>query len=66
MSLCSALGILIRLKREATHQDDLPVMVFGAASIGKLWTLFVAYEPEDFQYGIDCVSRLSYKHSLEI
>lgn len=55
-ALSFALGLLKQLRVQAKDRCKLPIMVFGATSIGGLWTLYVAYEPEPFYYGISCVS----------
>ncbi|KAH8083063.1 hypothetical protein HD553DRAFT_313181 [Filobasidium floriforme] len=53
-SLSSAIGILQKLTIRAKDTFKLPVVVFGATSVGELWRLYVAYEPEPWHYGIVC------------
>lgn len=55
-SLASAIGILKQPRTRAKVTSKLPIIVFGATSEGELWKLYVAYEPEPWQYGIVCVS----------
>jgi hypothetical protein len=62
-SLSSAIGILQQLKIRAKDTSNLPVVVFGATSVGEMWKVYVAYEPEPWHYGIVCV-RLDRKHEF--
>lgn len=53
-SLSFAIGLLKRLRDRAGQSRDLPIITFGTTSVGKLWTLYVAYEAEPFYYGVTC------------
>jgi hypothetical protein len=55
-SLSFAIGLLKQLRDQAEEPRKLPIMAFGAISIGGLWALYVAYKPELFYHGINCVS----------
>jgi len=57
--LAFALGLLLQLRRDANSyisSGDDPLMVFGAASSGSIWSIYVAWEADRNTSPYDVVS----------